>query len=554
MRPGALFGLLALGVMDCGRLKFLKPPSVPVARGASALTRGPAYDSTMSVAVDPAADWPLYNRSLDGARSSPLAEITTANVSHLARVCDATLGEQADLQSGPVVVAGTIYLTTAQNTYAIDAVTCRLRWKYNYAYSPGPDFDLKVNRGVAFAAGRLFRGSNDGRVYALDARTGRELWNVVAANPRHGETFPAAPVVWKGVVLIGNAGGDNFGVTGRIMAFDTADGGRRWSMPLVPESGPAAATWPVHTEVIPKAGGATWTSYALDTLTGELLLGTGNAAPDFLLAARTGADLHTTSVVVVDTKDGTLGWTTQLVTNDIHDWDLSAAPLLVTTHDGRRLVIEAGKDGYLHALDRSTGHVVYRTEVATHLNADVPFGSTPTRFCPGVNGGVEWNGPAFARAAGLLVVGSIDWCTTVTIAPVGKLEGKSGLPWTGSAALKAPFGVPDTTRSGWLTAVDAERGTIRWRYQSAVPMVAGVTATAGGLILTGDLKGDVLAFDAATGKLLWHDATGLPIGGGVVTYRAGGHQYVAVATGMHAPQTWHIESAPAHLLVYALPP
>ncbi|MEO8138835.1 MAG: PQQ-binding-like beta-propeller repeat protein [Gemmatimonadota bacterium] len=527
---------------------------MPVPRGSSVLIRGPAYDSTVPVLVDAVADWPLYNRSLDGSRASPLTDITTDNVGRLVRVCDIGLDEKADLQSGPVEVGGTLYLTTAQHTYAIDATTCRLRWKYSYAYDPGPDFDLKVNRGVAFAAGRLYRGSNDGRVYAIDARTGREVWSVVAANPRQGETFPAAPVVWKGLVLIGNAGGDNFGVVGKIMAFDTADGGRRWSVPLVPESGPAAATWPSHTEVIPKAGGATWTSYAVDTLTGDLVLGTGNAAPDFLLAARSGANLHTTSVVVLDSRDGTLRWARQLVTADIHDWDLSAAPSLVTTRGGKRLVVEAGKDGYLHALDRTTGQVVYRAEVATHENVETPLGPKPTRFCPGVNGGVEWNGPAFAKAANLLVVGSIDWCTTVTIAPVSALEGKSGLPWTGSSELRHPFGVPDTTRSGWLTAVDAESGAIRWRYKSSVPLVAGVTATAGGLILTGDLKGDVLAFEAATGKLLWHDSTGLPIGGGVVTYRAGGRQFVAVAAGMHAPTTWQIESAPAHLLVYALPP
>jgi alcohol dehydrogenase (cytochrome c) len=543
---------LLLVAADCSQLKFLKGPSVPVPRGASALSRGPAYDSTIAIQVDPVADWPFYNRSLDGTRSSPLAEISTANVSRLARVCDVSLDEKADFQSGPAAVGGTLYLTTAQNTYAFDATTCRLRWKYSYAYSPGPDFDLKVNRGVAFAMGRLYRGTNDGRVFALDARTGRLLWSVVAGNPRQGETFPAAPVVWRGQMFIGNAGGDNFGVIGRIMAFDTADGGRRWSVPLVPESGPAAGTWPAATEVIPRAGGATWTSYALDTLSGDLVLGTGNAAPDFLIAARSGANLYTTSVMVLDSHDGTLRWSRQLVTGDVHDWDLSAAPSLVTTRSGKRLVVQAGKDGYLHALDRVTGRVLFRAEVSTHDNVEAPFGPKPTRFCPGVNGGVEWNGPAFAKAANLLVVGSIDWCTTVTIAPVTKLEGKSGLPWTGSSELRHPFGVPDTMRSGWLTAVDAESGEIRWRYKSAVPMVAGVTATAGGLILTGDLKGDVLAFDAATGTLLWQDATGLPIGGGVVTYQAAGRQYVAVAAGLNAA-TWQLESAPARVLIYALP-
>jgi glucose dehydrogenase len=542
-----------MSVVSCSQLKFLKAPSVPVARGTSALTRGPAYDSTTAVAVDATNDWPLYNRSLDGTRSSPLAEITVANVATLAQVCDVNLGEPANLQTGPVEVAGTLYLTTAQYTYAYDAATCRLRWKYLYAYSPGPDFDLKTNRGVAFADGTLYRGSNDGRVYALDARTGRELWNVVAADPHRGETFPAAPVVWKNLVLIGNAGGDNFGVVGRLMAFDRTDGGQRWSVPLVPSSGDAAATWPAQTEVIPRAGGATWTSYAVDTMNGDVVLGTGNAAPDFLATAREGANLHTTSVVVLASGDGTLRWAQQLVTRDIHDWDLSAAPSLVSTRSGRHLVIEAGKDGHLVALDRATGKVLYRAEVATQLNGDTPLGPKPTRFCPGVNGGVEWNGPAYARAAGVLVVGSIDWCTTVTIAPVSKLQGKRGLPWTGSSELRHPFGVPDTMRTGWLTAVDAENGEIRWRYRSPTPMVAGVTATAGGLIFTGDLLGNVLAFDAATGRELWRSGTGVPIGGGVITYATGGRQYLAVAAGMHAPDTWGLKSESSRLVIYALP-
>lgn len=552
-RSGTLWLLLTLTAADCSQLKFLKPASVPVKRGDAELTRGPGYDSSLAIRVDPSADWPLYNRSLDGSRSSPLAEITVRNVATLERRCDAPLDGAANLQSGPIEVAGTIYLTTAEYTYAFDAESCALRWKYRYGYHPGPDFDLKVNRGAAYSAGMLYRGSNDGRVYALDARTGRERWNVVAADPHRGETFPASPIVWKDLVLIGNAGGDNFGVVGRLMAFDTASGGQRWAVPLVPSSGAAAATWPAQTEVIPRAGGATWTSYALDTLTGDVVLGTGNAAPDFLVAARPGENEHTTSVVVLSSRDGTLRWARQLVPGDFHDWDLSAAPSLVTTRAGHHLVVAAGKDGHLVALDRASGTVRYRAEVATQINTERAFGPKPTRFCPGVNGGVEWNGPAYAATADLLVVGSIDWCTTVTIAPVTELKGKRGLPWTGSAELRHPFGVPDTTRSGWLTAVDAESGEIRWRYHSPTPMVAGVTATAGGLIFTGDLHGDVLAFEAANGREAWRARIGLPIGGGVITYATGGRQYLAVAAGMHAPDTWGLKSTSSRLVLYALP-
>ena len=158
------------------------------------------------------------------------------------------------MESGPVVVGGVLYVTTPKNTYAIDAATCALRWKHTYDYSPSPPFDLKVNRGVAYLDGRLYRGANDGRVYALDARTGDELWNVVAADPSKGETFPAAPAAWNGLVFIGNAGGDNFGVTGRLMAFDAATGGKVWSTDLIAEHGDAGGTWPPETEMFPAAG------------------------------------------------------------------------------------------------------------------------------------------------------------------------------------------------------------------------------------------------------------------------------------------------------------
>jgi alcohol dehydrogenase (cytochrome c) len=446
-----------------------------------------------------------------------------------------------------------MYLTTAERTYAIDAATCALRWKHTYQYSPHPDFDLKVNRGVAYANGRLFRGSNDGRIYALDARTGKTVWNVVAGDVTRGETFPAAPLAWGGLVFMGNAGGDNFGVTGRMMAFDAETGGRVWSFGLAPESGEASRTWPPSTEVIPKGGGATWTSYALDTLAGSVFLSTGNAAPDFLDQVRPGTNLYTYSVVELDAHLGTLKRSTQLLQRDNHDWDMAAAPSLITTTGGQQLIVQGGKDGYLYAIDRKTRSVRYRTPVTQIHNVDAPLTPTGTRFCPGVNGGVEWNGPTYSPQSDAFFVNAIDWCTTVRIGPVAELEGKTALPWTGSSELRHPFGVQDSAWAGWLTAIDAGSGAIRWRYRSPTPLVAGITSTVGGLVFTGDLRGDFMAFDAGTGAIRWHYETGQPIGGGVVTYRAAGKQLVAVAAGMHAPVTWKLKSRPANVVVFGLP-
>ena len=545
--------LLLLLTAGCSQLAFLKPPSVPRPRGSSSLERGAAFVPASAGSIDTLADWLTYNRTLEGHRGSPLADIDTGNVARMRPVCTYPLGERASFQSGPVVIAGTMFVTTAERTWALDAATCELRWRHEYRYYPKPDFDIKVNRGVAYAGGRLFRGANDGRVYALDAYTGEELWNVAVGDVKKGETFPAAPIAWNGLVFIGNAGGDNFGVTGRMMALSAESGGIVWSIELVATAGEAARSWPPATEEIPRGGGATWTSYALDTLTGGLFVATGNAAPDFLAAARPGANLHTYSVVELDARLGTLRRARQLLQGDVHDWDMASAPSLVSTAGGRRLILQAGKDGHVYALDRESGRIRWRTVVTKRENVNAPLTAEGTRFCPGVNGGVEWNGPGYSREVDAVFVNGIDWCTTVKVEPVDELEGKDGLPWTGSSQLRHPFGVPDSVRSGSVTALDAETGAVRWRYRSPTPVVAGVTPTAGGLVFTGDLEGNVLAFDAASGAVRWRWATGLPIGGGVVTYRAGGRQYVAVAAGMHAPLTWKLESPPAQVVVFGVP-
>ena len=173
-----------------------------------------------------------------------------------------------------------------------------------------------------------------------------------------------------------------------------------------------------------------------------------------------------------------------------------------------------------------------------------------------MNGGVEWNGPSYSPRTNLLYVGSIDWCTmlaTYSADQPGKLKGKEALPWTGSNKLRAPFGANDSTRRGWLTAIDADNGSIKWRYASPTPIIAGVTSTAGDVVFTGDLNGKILAFDAKDGRQLWSYSAGAPIGGGVITYQVGGTEYLAVAVGINSPVGWKLESPPATVLVFALP-
>ncbi|MGI8509242.1 MAG: pyrroloquinoline quinone-dependent dehydrogenase [Gemmatimonadaceae bacterium] len=538
---------------------FIKDPVDVGPQGHSSTERGPAYGTALPTPIDSAGDWSMYNRSFTGTRFSPLAQITTANAASLRPACTFNLGTKAAMESSPVVIRGVMYVTTALSTFAVDAGTCQLRWSHMYEYYPEPAWDLKVNRGVAYMdtpnGPRLFRGSNDGRVYALDARTGEEVWNVKEGDVSLGETFPAAPVAWHGLVFIGNAGGDNYAVTGRMIALDARTGAQVWSFDLVPRSGPAAATWPAETDRVPRAGGTTWTSYALDTLSGTIYLPTGNAAPDFLYDARAGSDMYAYSVVALDAGTGALRHVYQLLHKDFHDWDMAAAPMLLATGGGRSLVIQAGKDGYLYGVDRASGQIAYKTQVTTRSNADVPLTKDGTHFCPGVQGGVEYNGPAYSPATNALYVGSVDWCTTAKVDPPASLKNKKGLPWTGAAGLMHPFGImdPKTSWHGWLTAVDADNGTVKWRYVSATPMISGVTTTAGGLVFAADLNGNIMAFDAGSGAIRYHYNTGQPVGGGIASYAVNGKQFIAVASGLDAPLTWQTKTSAAKVVVFALP-
>ena len=202
-------------------------------------------------------------------------------------------------------------------------------------------------------------------------------------------------------------------------------------------------------------------------------------------------------MVVLDARTGKLRWYNQLVPNDSHDWDLTqASPLIDTTINGaaRRLVVTAGKDGFLRPIDRTTHQIVYATPVATIENASAPVTTKPGRTCPGVLGGVQWSGPAYHPGTNMLYVPAVDWCSTfVAFEEPRYIPGKN---YMGGSATRDPA----SASQGWVTAIDASTGAVKWKYRSPRPMVAAVTTTAGNLLLTGELGGDFLAFDARTGR------------------------------------------------------
>jgi alcohol dehydrogenase (cytochrome c) len=507
-------------------------------------------------AADPiVSDWPTYNRTLSGERYAPLDQINRANVARLKQVCVYDLNVDAAFETGPIVVGQTLYATTESDTFAIDADTCQQKWRI---HEEGSAAGLRVNRGVAYLDGRLFRGAAQGDATAYDAATGKKLWSTHLADRDKGESTPSAPIAWNGMVFMGIAGGDTYAVKGRVYALEAASGKILWETYTVPTDAKqtgnekmqaqAKSTWG-NANDLPVAGGGTWTSYALDAERGLLYIPVGNPAPDFANSVRIGENLYTNSILVLDAKTGIYRAHYQLVPADFHDWDLAAAPALITTKGGKRVVAGAAKDGLLHVYNVSSGKELYETAVTTRENDEKPLSTTPTHFCPGVGGGSEWNGPAFSPDTNLFYDGAVDWCVTVTLDP-NELAKKPGQAWTGTE-ITNQFGKRDLNWSGWVTATDADSGQVKWRFHTGAPVVAGITPTKGGLVFAADLDKNAYAFDAATGKILWR--TNLPgaAGGGVITYMAGGKQRVAFVAGTRT-QVFPVSAGSAKIVVFGL--
>ena len=552
------------------RIRRFHAPVVIAGLVAAACTRSAVAPRTSPRAATSGiadGDWPSYNRTLAGDRFSPLAEIDRSNVATMREVCTYTLPEVAALQAGPVVVAGAMYFSTDTMTYAIDAGTCAEKWKKS-RHSATPGGGPAVNRGVAYLDGRVYRGTSDTHVLALDANDGHTVWDVQLDIAGPGVQLPMAPIAWRGLVFIGNAGGDRSGVIGHVYALDAATGGVKWKFDVVPATGPARATWGRGAaSAYPISGGAFWTSFTLDEKTGVVYVSSGNPAPDFDSAVRDGQNLYANSLIALDAATGRMLAYNQLVTHDFHDWDVDSPSPVVTTRSGRDVIASANKEGLLSVLDRgrlatfasvsalsTTGvpqelRVLYQVSTTTRENVEVPLSrERPTRFCPGILGGAEWNGAAFDPTRNSFFVGANDWCSIVQLqrenAPVPRI----GAGYFGAATQRMDSA---PAAKGWLTAYDADNGQVRWKFAAPKPVLAGVTPTGGGLVFTADLGGTVYAFDADDGRVRWQTSAGQSIGGGVVSYVAGGHQRLGVMAGMRSP-IWPGGSQSSHVIVYGV--
>src|SRR6516165_2382726 len=377
------------------------PPGTLTTETNLAYKAAPSSASAASAArgAPAAGDWPSYNKTLTSERFSDLSQINTQNVGKLKVLCTYDTNQFTAFETGLIMVEGALIGTTEFDIFSLDPATCAQNWRTHEDY---PGYLLPTNRGAAYLDGLLYRGTEDGRVLAYDFKTGRRVWETAIADPKKNEVVPAAPIAWEGLVFIGNAGGDQKGAKGRMYALDGKTGKIVWEFFLVPKSegdtlrGPQGtspldnSTW----KTIPGApisGGGAWTSSTLDPATGLLYVPVGNPAPDFDNSVRPGDNLFSGSVVVLDARTGAYGNHFQLGPRDWHDWDVSNPPALIKTAGGKRLMAVSPKDGHLYGFDLADNKLLYKTPVTTIENVEEPFSTDKdVHFCPGDGGSEEW--------------------------------------------------------------------------------------------------------------------------------------------------------------------
>jgi alcohol dehydrogenase (cytochrome c) len=501
--------------------------AIAVVLGASPLVasaQGTAGDATDG-------DWLYADHDLAGTRYSHLNQINTKNVSQLVKACAYSFPDQEPSQTAPIVQAGRIYLTTAHYTVAIDGADCHVIW--SSTWTPREHEPLNTQRGAALADGKIIRGTNDGFLLALDAQDGHTLWAKQIADPKEGYFISMPPLVHGNLIYIGPAGAET-AARGWVGAFRIKDGEPVWRFNIVPADGePGADTWGPDPAARKHGGGNLWTPMSFDVQKNLLYVPGGNAAPDLYDDDRPGDNLYTNSLIALNATTGHLVWYRQFVPHDVHDYDVShVAPVFRTAINGstRNVIASTGKDGLLRLLDRDSKDIIYSVPFTNRSNTEAPVTRTPARVCPGTLGGEEWNGSAYYARQNLLIVPATDWCAQFNKdakPPDPQKEHTNGFYFGGETKFD-----PWSAARGRLTAFDAATGHEKWRYDAAKPMIAGVTTTAGGLIFTGELTGDLLALDARSGKVLLRRELGGPSGGGVVTYRAGGKQNVAIVSGI----------------------
>jgi alcohol dehydrogenase (cytochrome c) len=493
----------------------------------------------------------VYGMGYSGNRYSPLTQINKDNVGKLVPVWSYSL---ADLQGGeafPIVNDGVIYVTTHDSTAAVDALTGKQIWKVKHDYPPE---SLRVvccgivNRGAAIYEGMIIRLLMDDRIVALDAKTGKEVWQVKSPDPAtsaNGYAMTGAPLIVKGMVIVGVAGAE-FSHRGFIEAYDAKTGKHLWRTYTIPAKGePGSETWEGDSELT--GGGSSWVTGTYDPDLDLIYWGVGNPAP-WNPRARKGDNLYTDAIWALRPDTGQRVWYYQTTPNDPFDYDAVQTPINATINVGgqpRKVVIQANRNGFLYVLDAKDGKLLAANafgkvtwangvdlETGRPVVTDVfksALAGEQTVVWPDVAGVTNWQHESFSPRTGLLYINTLNLGMNYQAPEPPKLT--PGAP-SGVPTIKRTIVTDDPNVRGYLKAVDPMTGKAKWAVPYRSPNYSSTMVTASDVVFTGVMTGEFQAFDATTGKLLWSFQTPSGIVGQPVTWEKNGKQYVTVLSGI----------------------
>ena len=485
-------------------------------------------DDQLKKAGQDTQNWLLHGRTYSNDRYSPLKQIDADNIAALKPAALVQTGMAAAFETTPIVADGVMYITTPivdsqMKIMALNAATGARLWESTYKVSVEKLCCGPVNRGVAIGYGHVFVVSEDNDLIALDAKTGKTVWETQIIDPRAGYSESMAPQLYDGMLIVGSSGGE-FAIRGFVAAYDAKTGKEMWRWQSTDPKTFAGDSWKT-------GGGTVWNTPAIDPARGLVIFAVGNPNPDLNGDSRKGDNLYTDAIVALHVKTGELAWYYQEVKHDL--WDLDAVSNVVLFDakdaDGKTVPAagEAGKVGYFFIVNRATGKLILKAGPFVTIDRKT-FGLPPTKdglvFQPGPGGGSEWSPPAYSPNTHDVYVLGVNQAFKLTTSEPIKIP---GLKRWGSTL--TPVDMANT--SGTITAINVDTGKIDWQVKTPQPMVSGVLATAGNLIFTGENDGWFDAFDAKTGKRIWRFQLGAGVNAPPVTYEVDGQQYVAVAAG-----------------------
>jgi alcohol dehydrogenase (cytochrome c) len=518
----------------------------------------------------PRVGWPTNGGNSYNQRYSPLTQIDRQNVAQLKGVWRTHLkgsgvGPRYSGAAQPIVHDGIAYVITGANdVFALDVATGDILWEYAARLDPAisPICCGWTNRGVGIGEGKLFFGALDGRLVALDPKTGRELWSVQAERWQDGYSITSSPLYHDGMVITGFSGAE-YGVRGKVKAFDARNGKLLWTFNTIPGPGEKGHdSWPANADAWKRGGGTVWQTPAVDPALGLIYFSTGNPSPDFNGAVRPGDNLFTASIIAVDARTGQYRWHFQQVRHDIWDYD---APNPVVLFDAiidgvpRKGLVQVGKTGWAYILDRVTGEpltgiderpVPQEPRQATAATQPYPRGDAivpqhvdiaPEGFelvnggriftpfygdkgvivSPSLFGGANWPPSSYDPVRNHLFVCASDVPGLFTGGHKDNEPPPIGKEYTGGAV-----GFAALPRSGIFAALDVRTNKLVWRQRWLDQCYSGSVATAGGLVFVGRNDGRLTALDADNGRMLWQFQTGAGMNAPASVFEHGGKQYV----------------------------